>query len=117
MVKKQNMASGDHTIPGNPAEYYEMTTGGGDIQYPPSDNSGRGTGGRVIKDTLPVGGTPAMYGVGLDYANSNVDGIRNSINDSAANAPQGAKGAKIGTNAPMRHPVGGINPMKPLQRK
>jgi hypothetical protein len=31
--------------------------------------------------------------------------------------PNGAKGAKIGTNAPMRNPVGGINPMKPLQRK
>jgi hypothetical protein len=117
MVKKQNMASGDHTIPGNPAEYYEMTTGGGDIQYPASDNSGRGTGGRVIKDTLPYGGTPAMYGVQLDYANSNVDGIRNSINDGMPRNPQGASAVKIGTNAPMRNPVGGINPMKQIQRK
>ena len=57
-----------------------------------------------------------MYGVSLDYANSNVDGIRNSINDSMANAPEGAKGAKIGTNAPMRNPVGGINPMKPIRK-
>ena len=45
MVKIQNMASGDHTIPGNPAEYYEMTTGGGEVSYPASDKSGRGTGG------------------------------------------------------------------------
>jgi hypothetical protein len=116
MVKIQNMASGDHTIPGNPAEYYEMTTGGGEVSYPASDKSGRGTGGRVISNTLPYGGTPAMYGVSLDYANSNVDGIRNSINDSMANAPEGAKGAKIGTNAPMRNPVGGINPMKPIRK-
>jgi hypothetical protein len=117
MVKKHNMASGDHTISGNPADYYEMTAGGGEIQYPPSDKTGRGTGGRVIKNTLPYGGTPAMYGVQLDYANSNVDGIQNSTKDGMARNPKGASGVKVGSNAPMRHPVGGTNPMKPIQRK
>jgi hypothetical protein len=117
MVQKQNMASGDHTISGNPAEYYEMTPGGGDVGYPASDSSGRGAGGRVIKQTLPYGGTPAMYGATLDYANSNTAGIRSSINDGSMSAPVGASAVKIGTNAPMRNPVSGINPMKPIQRK
>jgi hypothetical protein len=116
MVKIQNMASGDHTIPGSPAEYYEMTTGGGEVEYPASDKSGRGAGGRVIARTLPYGGTPAMYGVSLDYANSNVDGIRNSINDNMANSPEGTTAVKIGANAPMRNPIGGINPMKPIRK-
>ena len=110
------MASGDHTIPGNPAEYYEMTTGGGDIGYPASDNSGRGAGGRVVKQPLPYGGTPAMYGVKLDYANSNVSGIQNSTNDGMARNAQGAAGAKVSAKAPMRHPVSGVNPMKPIRK-
>ncbi len=116
MVKKQNMASGDHTISGNPADYYEMTSGGGEIEYPAADNTGRGTGGRVVKQPLPYGGTPAMYGVSLDYANSNVDGIRNSINDGQGATPKGTPAAKIGSNAPMRNPVSGINPMKPIRK-
>lgn len=110
------MASGDHTIPGNPAEYYEMTTGGGDIGYPASDKSGRGAGGRVVKQPLPYGGTPAMYGVKLDYANSNVSGIQNSTNDGMARNAQGATGTKVSAKAPMRHPVSGVNPMKPIRK-
>lgn len=116
MVKRQNMASGDHTIPGNPAEYFEMTSGGGDVGYPTSDTTNRSAGGRIIKQPLPYGGTPAMYGVQIDYPNSNVDGIRNSINDGQSRNPQGANGATITAHAPMRHPVNGINPMKPIKK-
>jgi hypothetical protein len=116
MVKKHNMASGDHTISGNPSEYYEMTSGSGEIGYPADDNSGRGTGGRIVKQTLPYGGEPALYGVSIDYPNSNVDGIRNST-DSRGSKAQGVSSSSISGGAPMRHPVSGTNPMKPIQRK
>ncbi len=116
MVKKHNMASGDHTISGNPAEYYEMTSGGGEIGYPADDKSGRGAGARIVKQPLPYGGEPALYGVTIDYPNSNVDGIRNSTDNRGSKA-QGMSSSSIGTAAPMRHPVSGTNPMKPIQRK
>lgn len=118
MVTKQNMASGDHTISGNPAEYYEMTTPGTDIGYPASDTSGRTAGERIVTRNTPnMAGTPAMWGVPIAYPNSNVEGIQNSTNDGMARSPKGAPAAKIGQRAPQRHPVNGVNPMKPIQRK
>lgn len=118
MVKKQNMASGDHTISGNPSEYYENIAGGGDIGYPSNDGSSRGAGSRIIQTQPPgIGGTPAMYGVQINYPNSNVSGIQESTSDGQARSPKGASGKKVGANAPQRHPLNGTNPMNPVQRK
>lgn len=117
MVMKQNMASGDHTISGNPSEYFEMTTGGGDIGYPTNDSTGRGAGQRIINRNNPnMAGTPAMWGVPIAYPNSNVDGIQNSTNDGMPRSPKGAPAAKIGQRAPQRHPVNGVNPMNPIRK-
>jgi hypothetical protein len=118
MVMKQNMASGDHTISGNPADYYVAPTAGTDISYPASDSTNRGVGGRIMTRNTPnMAGTPAMWGVPIAYPNSNVDNIQNSTNDGMSRTPVGASGAKIGQRAPQRHPVNGVNPMKPIQRK
>jgi hypothetical protein len=52
----------------------------------------------------------------MSYPNSNSAGIRGSINDGAT-ASGGIKGKKVGPGAPQRHPVSGVNPEKPIQRK
>jgi hypothetical protein len=116
MAKLQNMASGDNIIPGSPSEYYTPVSGEQTVSYPPLDKSGRGTGGPILTAAPTSGGTPAMRGVGVSYPNANTAGIRNSINDGVVVAG-GAKGAKVGPGAPQRHPVSGVNPEKPIQRK
>lgn len=116
MAKLQNMASGDHTIPGSPSEYFTPTTGDQTISYPPLDKSGRGTGGPIIAPMPTAGGTPAMRGASINYPNSNNAGIRGSINDGAT-ASGGVRGKKVVPEAPYRNPVSGINPEKPIQRK
>jgi hypothetical protein len=116
MAKLQNMASGDNTIPGSPSEYYTPVSGEQTISYPPLDKSGRGVGGPILASAPTSGGTPAMRGVNVSYPNSNTTGIRSSINDGAA-ASGGIKGTKVNPEAPQRHPVSGINPEKPIQRK
>ena len=109
MAKLQNMASGDHTIPGNPSEYFTPTAGDQTVAYPELDKSGRGTGGPIVAPMPTSGGTPAMRGVSINYPNSNSSGIRSSINDGAT-ASGGLKGAKVEPGAPHRHPVSGKNP-------
>jgi hypothetical protein len=116
MAKLQNMASGDNTIPGSPSEYYSPVKGDQTISYPPLDKSGRGTGGPIMAAAPTSGGTPAMRGVNISYPNSNSAGIRSSINDGAT-ASGGMKGKNVGPGAPQRHPVSGVNPEKPVQRK
>jgi hypothetical protein len=116
MAKLQNMASGDNTIPGNPSEYYSPVKGDQTISYPPLDKSGRGTGGPIMASAPTSGGTPAMRGVNISYPNSNNAGIRSSINDGAT-ASGGVSGKKVNPGAPQRHPVSGVNPEKPIQRK
>lgn len=116
MAKLQSMASGDHTIPGSPSEYFTPTSGDQTVSYPPLDKSGRGTGGPIIAPMPTSGGTPAMRGASINYPNSNNAGIRGSINDGAA-AGGGMKGKKVGPGAPQRHPMSGTNPEKPVQRK
>lgn len=116
MAKLQSMASGDNTISGSPSDYYTPVSGEQTISYPPLDTSGRGTGGPIIAAAPTSGGTPAMRGVNISYPNSNEAGIRSSIDDGAT-VSGGVRGAKVNPGAPQRHPVSGVNPEKPVQRK
>lgn len=103
MAKMHNMAGADNTISGNPSEYFTQA-------------SGEGLVSPIIAPMPTAGGTPAMRGVKVNYPNSNEAGIRGSINDGAT-ASGGMKGKKVTAGAPMRHPVNGTNPAKPVQRK
>ena len=116
MVKRHDMASGTHEISGNPKDYFAPVTRPTSISYPELDNSGRGVGGPVFASMPTAGGTPAMRGADIGYPNSNVRGIRDSINDGSETA-QGKGGKRVTPGAPNRHPVNGQNPSNPIQRK
>ena len=116
MAKLHNMRSADHEISGNPSEYFTPMTRETSIDYPELDASGSGVGGPIFTAMPTAGGTPAMRGADVNYPNSNVDGIRGSINDGDEMA-EGMSGRKVGPGAPQRNPVDGMNPMKPVQRK
>jgi hypothetical protein len=116
MVKRHDMASGSHEISGNPKDYFAPVNRPTSISYPELDNSGRGVGGPIFASMPTAGGTPAMRGQNVSYPNSNVNGIRASINDGQEMA-MGQGGKNVGPGAPYRHPVSGQNPSKPIQRK
>jgi hypothetical protein len=103
MAKLQSMAGADNIISGNPSEYFTQV-------------SGEGLVNPIIAPMPTAGGTTAMRGVKVNYPNSNEAGIRNSINDGAT-VSGGVKGKKVTASAPMRNPVNGTNPAKPVQRK
>lgn len=116
MVKRHDMASGQHEISGNPKDYFAPVNRPTSISYPELDNSGRGVGGPIFASMPTSGGTPAMRGANISYPNSNNRGIRQSINDGQETA-SGQGGKKVGAGAPQRHPINGQNPSKPIQRK
>lgn len=95
-------------VSGKTSEYGGRVMGGGEIEYPASDPSNRGTGSRIINSGIPPVANPPR-------PNDNKAGIRSSINDGPANV-SGKVGAKIGPHAPNRHPVNGVNPKKPVKR-
>jgi hypothetical protein len=103
MAKLQSMAGADNIISGNPSEYFTQV-------------SGEGLVNPIIAPMPTAGGTTAMRGVKVNYPNSNEAGIRNSINDGAT-VSGGVNGKKVTAGAPMRNPVNGTNPAKPVQRK